>query len=61
MNADYESTRAILTLVMFSVFVAIAGWAWSGKRRDRFEEASQLPLEEELELAESRQHPERRK
>jgi cytochrome c oxidase cbb3-type subunit 4 len=61
MNVDYETTRAIVTVVLLIVFLAIIAWAWSGKRRNRFEEAAQLPLEEELKLTDSWQHQERRK
>ena len=50
-----------MTLVMFAVFVGIVVWAWSGKQRDRFEAASQLPLEEEFKLTDSWQSQERRK
>ena len=58
---DIELVRALMTLVMFAVFVGIVVWAWSGKQRERFEAASQLPLEEELKLTDSRQFQERRK
>ena len=58
---DIELARALMTLVMFAVFVGIVVWAWSGKQRDRFEAASQLPLEEELKLTDSWQFQERRK
>jgi cytochrome c oxidase cbb3-type subunit 4 len=58
---DIELARALMTLVMFAVFVGIVVWAWSGKQRDRFEAASQLPLEEEFKLTDSWQSQERRK
>ena len=58
---DIELARALMTLVMFAVFLGIVVWAWSGKQRDRFEAASQLPLEEELKLTDSWQFQERRK
>jgi len=56
-----ELVRALMTLVMFAVFVGIVVWAWSGKQRERFEAASQLPLDEELKLTDSWQFQERRK
>ena len=58
---DIDLVRALMTLVMFAVFVGIVVWAWSAKQRDRFEAASQLPLEEEFKLTDSWQFQERRK
>lgn len=58
---DIDLVRALMTLVMFAVFVGIVVWAWSGKQRDRFDAASQLPLEEEFKLTDSWQFQERRK
>jgi cytochrome c oxidase cbb3-type subunit IV len=58
---SYEIASTIMTVVMFVVFLGIVAWAWSGKQRDRFDAASQLPLEEELKLTDSRQFQERRK
>jgi cytochrome c oxidase cbb3-type subunit 4 len=58
---DIDLVRALMTLVMFAVFVGIVVWAWSGKQRDRFDAASQLPLEEEFKLTDAWQFQERRK
>ncbi len=35
----------ILTLVMFTIFIAIVVWAWSPARKKEFDEARQLALE----------------
>ena len=45
---DYELTRSVMTVVMFLIFVGIAVWAYSSRARARFDEAAQLPLEDEL-------------
>lgn len=39
--------RGIATLAAMLGFIAVCGWAWSRRRRGRFEEASRLPLEED--------------
>ena len=45
---DYETASAVMTVVMFVVFIAIVLWAYSRRQRSRFEEAAQLPLDDEL-------------
>ncbi|MDX1454385.1 MAG: cbb3-type cytochrome c oxidase subunit 3 [Gammaproteobacteria bacterium] len=44
---DIHVVRGLYTLLLLIVFVAIWAWAWSGKRKARFEEASQLPFADE--------------
>ncbi|MDR2991280.1 MAG: cbb3-type cytochrome c oxidase subunit 3 [Burkholderiaceae bacterium] len=39
--------RDITTLIMFVFFIGVAIWAWSTRNRKRFDEAAQLPFEEE--------------
>jgi cytochrome c oxidase cbb3-type subunit 4 len=39
--------RAFTTVLAFAAFVAITAWAWSRRRRDEFERAANLPLEED--------------
>lgn len=36
----------IVTAVLLAAFVGIAFWAWSGRNRERWQRAAQLPLEE---------------
>jgi cytochrome c oxidase cbb3-type subunit 4 len=36
----------IVTAILLGAFVAGSAWAWSGRRRDEFERAARLPLEE---------------
>jgi cytochrome c oxidase cbb3-type subunit 4 len=42
---DAGTWRGIFTVVMLLLFVAIWAWAWSGRQRDTFDKAAQLPLE----------------
>lgn len=44
---DTITLHSIWTVVMFVVFLGIIFWAWSGKRKDAFNEAANLPLEDE--------------
>lgn len=44
---DQTMFHSIWTVVMLAVFVGIVIWAWSGKRKQDFHEAANLPLEDE--------------
>lgn len=44
---DMTTIRAVMTAVMFAVFIAIVLWAYSGRRKAAFEEAARLPLDED--------------
>lgn len=37
----------IVTAALLLAFLAIAGWAWSSRNRERFAEAASLPLKED--------------
>ena len=37
----------IVSLMLLVIFLGGWAWAWSPKRREEFEEAAQLPLEED--------------
>lgn len=39
--------HAYWTVLLLIVFVGIVCWAYSSKRRKRFEEAARMPLEED--------------
>ena len=45
---DAGTWRGIFTAVMLLLFVGIALWAYSRRRRADFEEAARLPLEDDL-------------
>lgn len=36
-----------MTVLLVVVFIAIVAWAWSGKRKQSFDEAARLPLDED--------------
>ena len=35
------------TILVFVIFIAIVIWAWSGKRKQSFDRASRIPLEDD--------------
>ncbi|MFU8895662.1 MAG: cbb3-type cytochrome oxidase subunit 3 [Gammaproteobacteria bacterium] len=37
----------VWTLLLMAAFIGIVFWAWSGRRRKDFNEAANLPLEED--------------
>ncbi len=39
--------QVVWTVVVMIIFIAIVVWAWSGRRKDSFNEAANIPLEEE--------------
>lgn len=44
---DINDFRALMTVVVFVVFIGIWIWAWSDKRKPGFEEAARLPFDDE--------------
>jgi cytochrome c oxidase cbb3-type subunit 4 len=53
---DANDLRAAWTLLSFLAFVGIAIWAYSGRRKKRFEEAARLPLEDDQPLPGAARH-----
>lgn len=39
--------QVVWTIIVMVVFLAIVLWAWSGRRKESFNEAANIPLEEE--------------
>ena len=39
--------HSIWTIMALALFVGIVIWAWSGKRKQEFEEMAHLPLEDD--------------
>ena len=44
---DINDLRSVVTLVSFAVFAGIAAWAWWPARRNDFEQAANLPFQDE--------------
>jgi cytochrome c oxidase cbb3-type subunit 4 len=42
---DLDLLRALVTLALFVLFVALCLWAWSDRRRADFEAAARLPFD----------------
>jgi len=47
MDVNLTLARSIVTVAAFVTFVGIVIWAWSGARRERFDAAAMLPLEDD--------------
>ncbi len=45
---DVNLMRSVITVVLFIAFIGIVLWAWSRGRREDFEAAARLPLEDDL-------------
>ena len=44
---DDSLIQSIWTVVVLVLFIGIVIWAWSGKRKQAFDEAARLPFDEE--------------
>ena len=44
---DINDLRSIFTVVAFATFIAIVWWAYSDRRKEAFDQAARLPLEDE--------------
>ena len=44
---DINAIRAGITVAALITFLGIVAWAWSSRRRDDFEAAARLPLDED--------------
>ncbi|MDR0274270.1 MAG: cbb3-type cytochrome c oxidase subunit 3 [Burkholderiaceae bacterium] len=42
-----NTIRSAVTLLSFVMFVGIVIWAWSSRNRQQFEEAAQLPFDQD--------------
>jgi cytochrome c oxidase cbb3-type subunit 4 len=45
---DLTLIDSILTIVVMLVFIGIVLWAWSGKRKQQFDEAASIPFNEDV-------------
>ncbi|MGI9263440.1 MAG: cbb3-type cytochrome oxidase subunit 3 [Gammaproteobacteria bacterium] len=53
MSVDLPTLRGLVTVVLLVAFLGMVVWAWSSKRKTDFEEAAQLPLDEDSAPAKS--------
>jgi len=53
---DLESARSLVTVMAFVTFIGIIAWAWSGARRERFDAAARLPLDDDEQDARATAH-----
>ena len=44
---DYVNILSIWTIVVMVLFIGIVLWAWSGKRKQSFDEAANIPFDED--------------
>ncbi|MBG6073272.1 MULTISPECIES: cbb3-type cytochrome c oxidase subunit 3 [unclassified Polaromonas] len=44
---DINTLRSIVTVATFLVFIGIVAWAWSSRNAKGFDEAAQLPFEQD--------------
>jgi cytochrome c oxidase cbb3-type subunit 4 len=44
---DINLARSVVTVLLLAVFIGIVLWAYSGKRKQAFDAAARLPLDEE--------------
>jgi cytochrome c oxidase cbb3-type subunit 4 len=44
---DINDLRTLFTLLVFAAFIGIVIWAYSAKRKQAFDEAARLPLEDD--------------
>lgn len=54
-----STVSGIVLIVMFVCFIGLVIWAWSKKRDTDFTNASQLPLEDEIQVVESLKNKEK--
>ncbi len=47
-----EFIHSLWTVLLFLVFLGIVAWAWSRRRREAFEAAARLPLEDDHDTGE---------
>lgn len=51
---DYSLFGSVMTVVMMAVFIGIVVWAWSADRRDSFDVAARVPLDDDEPAADAR-------
>ena len=44
---DFNTLRSVMTVVSVVVFVGLVMWSYSARRKDDYEQASRLPLDDD--------------
>jgi len=44
---DINDLRSVMTVLAFLAFIGIVAWAYSGRRKQAYEEAARLPLDDD--------------
>jgi cytochrome c oxidase cbb3-type subunit IV len=47
MSMDINVVRGLFTLLLMVIFIGIVFWAYSSRRKKDFDEAAQLPLQDD--------------
>lgn len=55
---DMGTMRGLITAVLLVLFVGLFAWTWSRKRKKDFDEASNLPLQDDRHPAATNKHGE---
>ncbi len=53
---DFDSLRTVTTIALMVAFIGVCAWAWSKRRRKRFDDAANLPFADEDIAARSEKH-----
>jgi len=48
---DINDLRSLFTVLLFGAFIGIVAWAYSSKRKQAFDEAARLPLDDDAPAA----------
>ncbi|MGD2113246.1 MAG: cbb3-type cytochrome c oxidase subunit 3 [Gammaproteobacteria bacterium] len=54
---DHVLIQEVWTVAVLLLFVGIVVWAWSGKRKQRFDKAANIPFEDDDEMVPADKHP----
>jgi cytochrome c oxidase cbb3-type subunit IV len=60
-DATLNLLRGVATALAMLAFLSVVAWAWSRRRRDSFDAAARLPLEEDPDILEAPARSKRRR
>ena len=44
---NFGLIHTVWTILLMAIFIGIIAWAWSSKRKERFDKAARAPLDDE--------------